>query len=59
MSTKSITLYHLIRKDTDYHDLGPTYLNEYRRRDLDKNRIRRARTILETNGYTVTHNDAA
>ena len=21
--------------------------------------IRRARTILETNGYTVTHNDAA
>lgn len=53
------TCHHLIRKDTDYHDLGPTYLNEYRRRDLDKNRIRRARTILETNGYTVTHNDAA
>ncbi len=53
------TCHHLISKNTDYKDLGPTYLDEYRRRDLDKNRIRRARAMLETNGYTVTHNDAA
>jgi transposase len=48
------TCHHLIVKDTDYKDLGPTYLDEYRRRDLDKDRIRRARNMLEDNGYTVT-----
>ena len=53
------TCHHLIRKDTDYKDLGPTYLDDYRRRDVDKNRIRRARTTLETNGYKVTKKDAA
>lgn len=53
------TCHHLIRKDTDYQDLGPTYLDDYRGRDLDKNRIRRARATLESNGYTVTQNTAA
>jgi len=53
------TCHHLITKDTDYRDLGPTYLNDYRRRDLDKDRIRRARNILQDNGYTVTPTSAA
>lgn len=53
------TCHHLIAKDTDYRDLGPTYLNDYRRRDVDKDRIRRARNILQDNGYTVTPTSAA
>lgn len=48
-------IYHMLRDQTDYHDLGPTYFET-----LDKERLRAAAQLrLEALGYKVTLEEVA
>jgi transposase len=45
-----VTVYHMLKNDTHYTDLGPTYLDQRKRASLERQLIRR----LEALGNTVT-----